>query len=220
MMNEFFKRNSPIFYIGIFIAVVFLFIIFLGQNTPNTSPSLQPANEAELLSDKDLVIGFKDSRVTVVEFLDYNCPYCKQISPNLKNLLDGNKNKVRLVIKHLPLVQLSGHESSYLAAQAVQAANKFDKGEDMHNTLVNADKIDRDLIINTIKNLGINQEEFEKILDSDEIKKEVDQNLETAKKFQLRGTPSIFVNGKQIDLQRQDLNTVVLAEINRVYPQN
>lgn len=219
-MKDFFKRNSPIFYIGIFIAVVFIFIIFLGQNTPNTSPTLQPVNEGELVAENNVVLGFKDARVTVVEFLDYNCPYCKQISPNLKNLLDGNKNKLRVIVKHFPLVQLSGHESSYLAAQAVQTANRFDKGSEMHQALIDAEKIDKDLVSNTAKNLGINQEEFDKLLNSDEIRKEVDADLDMAKKLQIRGTPSIFINGKQVDLQRQDLNTVVLAEVNRVYPQN
>lgn len=219
-MKDFFKRNSPIFYIGIFIAVVFIFIIFLGQNTPNTSPTLQPVNESELVAENNVVLGFKDARVTVVEFLDYNCPYCKQISPNLKNLLDGNKNKLRVIVKHFPLVQLSGHESSYLAAQAVQTANRFDKGSEMHQALIDAEKIDKDLVSNTAKNLGINEEEFDKLLNSDEIRKEVDADLEMAKKLQIRGTPSIFINGKQVDLQRQDLNTVVLAEVNRVYPQN
>lgn len=219
-MKDFFKRNSPIFYIGIFIAVVFIFIIFLGQNTPNTSPTLQPANESDLVAENNVVLGFKEARVTVVEFLDYNCPYCKQISPNFKNLLDGNKNKLRVVVKHFPLVQLSGHESSYLAAQAVQTANRFDKGSEMHEALIKAEKINEDFINEIINTLGINQDEFNKLLNSDEIRKEVDADLEMAKKLQIRGTPTVFINGKQVDLQRQDLNTVVLAEVNRVYPQN
>lgn len=219
-MNNFIKRNSPIFYIGIFIAVVFIFIIFLGQNTPNTTPDLQPANENELVANNNTVLGFKEARVTIVEFLDYNCPYCKQISPNLKNLIDGNKNKVRVVLKHLPLVQLSGHESSYLAAQAAQTANRFNKGTEMHNALIEASKIDQEFILNTARNLEINIEEFEKLLNSDEIKKEVDADIEIANKLQVRGTPTIFINGKRVDLQRQDLNTVVLAEVNRTYPQN
>jgi len=84
-MNEFFKRNSPIFYIGVFVAVVFVFIIILGQSTPTVSPNLQPVEEKELVAESNPVLGFKESRVTIVEFLDYNCPSCKAFSPALKN---------------------------------------------------------------------------------------------------------------------------------------
>jgi protein-disulfide isomerase len=218
-MKEFFKRNSPIFYVGIFVAVVFIFIIVLGQNTPNVNPNLQPVDDKELVSENNTVLGFKDSRVTIVEFLDYNCPSCKAFSPVLQNLLEGNKNKLRVVLKHYPLVNLSGHESSFLAAQAVQAANKFDKAEQMHYALIQASDINRDFILTTAENSGINKEEFIAQLDSDEIKQEVEADLAATEKFQIRGTPTIFINGKQIDLQKQDLNTLILAEINKMYPQ-
>jgi protein-disulfide isomerase len=218
-MKDFFKRNSPLFYIGLFVAIVFVFIIVLGQNTPNVNPNLQPLEESDLVLESNPVLGFKDSRVTVVEFLDYNCPSCKAFAPTLKNLVEGNKNKVRVVLKHFPLVNLSGHESSYLAAQAVQTANRFNKAEEMHYSLLEANKIDREAILNLAERFEINRDEFSNLLDSEEIKQEVDKDLEAVNKYQIRGTPTIFVNGKQIDLQRQDLNTIILAEINRMYPQ-
>lgn len=218
-MNEFFKRNSPIFYIGIFVAVIFIFIIILGQNTPNVSPTIQAVDDKELIIDSNPILGFKESRVTIVEYLDYNCPSCKAFSPALKNLLDGNKNKLRVILRHYPLLGLSGHESSYLAAQAVQAANKFGKAEDMHYSLIEAGEINREVILSIAERLEINKDEFSNMLDSDQIKAEVDKDLESASKLQLRGTPTIFLNGKQIDLQKQDLNTLILAEINKMYPQ-
>jgi len=218
-MNEFFKRNSPIFYIGVFVAVVFVFIIILGQSTPTVSPNLQPVEEKELVAESNPVLGFKESRVTIVEFLDYNCPSCKAFSPALKNLLEGNKNRLRVVLRHYPLVGLSGHESSYLAAQAVQTANKYGKAEEMHYALLEASDITKENILLIAERLEINKDEFSKKLDSDEIRAEVDKDLETAKKLQIRGTPTIFLNGRQLDLQKQDLNTLILAEINKMYPQ-
>jgi len=218
-MNEFFKRNSPIFYIGIFVAVIFIFIIILGQNTPSVSPNLQPVDEKDLVVESNPVLGFKDARVTIVEFLDYNCPSCKAFSPTLKNLLEGNKNKLRVVLKHYPLVGLSGHESSYLAAQAVQTANKYGKAEDMHYALLEATEINKDYILTLAEKFGLNKDEFSSVLESEEIKAEVDKDIEATKKFQIRGTPTIFINGRQIDLQKNDLNTLILAEINKMYPQ-
>lgn len=218
-MNDFFKRNSPIFYVGVVIAVIFIFIVVLGQSTPNVSPNLQPVDDKELISESNPVLGFKESRVTIVEFLDYNCPSCKAFSPVLKNLLEGNQNKLRVVLKHYPLVSIPGHESSYLAAQAVQTANRFGKAEDMHYALLEANEINRELIVSLAEKFEINRQEFEVLLDSSEIKNEVESDLEATKRFQIRGTPTIFLNGKQIDLQKQDLNTLILAEINKMYPQ-
>lgn len=217
--KDFFKRNSPIFYIGIVVAVIFVFIIILGQKAPTTSPNLQPVNEKDLISDSNNILGFKDSRVTIVEFLDYNCPYCKQITPSIKNLLDGNKNKVRVVIKHLPLVGLKEHETSYLAASAVQTAKRFNKGEEMHYALIEASEINKDYIMTLVDKFGINKDEYTKLLESDEIKKEVDADIQTATNLGIQSTPTIFINGRKIDLQKQDLSTTTIAEINRLYPQ-
>lgn len=220
MLKEFIKRNSPLFYIGVFIAVVFIFIIILGQTTPNITPNLQPVDEKELVYETNPILGFKEARVTVVEFLDYNCPSCKAFAPTLKNVLEGNKNKVRVVVKNYPLVGISGHESSYMAAQAVQAANRLGKFEDMHYGLLDLKDINKDTILSLAEKFGLNKDEFNKIMESDEVKQEVERDIEATKKFNVTGTPTIFLNGKRIDLQRQDLNTLILAEINKMYPQN
>jgi protein-disulfide isomerase len=219
-MKDYFKRNTPIFYIGIATAIVFISIIIAGQVTPNQQPSLTPVEEKDLFTQKDQIIGFKDARVTIVEFMDYSCPFCKTINPVLKNLVSGNKNKLRLIVRNFPLKDNPGHENSYSAALATEAAAKFNKFEDMHNALLEADKLDRDSILAIVERLGINKDEFIKVWDSAETKSKVDQDLADASNLQLKGTPAIFLNGKLIDLQNKDLNTEVLAEINRVYPQN
>ena len=90
----------------------------------------------------------------------------------------------------------------------------------MHNALLDAEKLDRDSILSIVERLGINKDEFIKEWDSAENKSKVDQDLADASNLQIKGTPAIFLNGKLIDLQNKDLNTEVLAEINRIYPQN
>jgi len=216
--KDFFKRNSPIFYIGIVVAVVFVFIIILGQNNPAPTPNLQPVNEKDLISETNNILGFKDSRVTIVEYLDYNCPYCKQITPTIKNLLEGNKNKLRVVVKHLPL-SIPEHETSFLAASAVQTAKRFNKAEDMHYALLESPKIDKEVIMALVDRFGINKDDFSKLLESDEIKKEVNEDLQSAKNLGIESTPTFFLNGKKLDIQRQDLSTTTVAEINKLYPQ-
>lgn len=217
-MKDYFKRNSPIFYIGIATAVVFLFIIFAGQNTPNTTPTLEVVNQEEIIAPHSQTLGFKDARVTAVEFIDYNCPACKAVATNLKNLESGNKNKFRIVIRHLPLLGLPGHETSYSAALAAQASAKFNKFSEMHYALLEAQSLDKESILGIAERIGINKEEFQKEWDSEEAKKAVDLDMEAAKKLQINGTPTIYLNGKRID--NSNLNTLILAEINKFYPQN
>lgn len=219
-MKDYFKRNSPIFYIGIATAVVFLAIIFAGQSVPNQEPTLKVVEEKNLFTDEDPIVGFREARVTLVEFMDYSCPYCKTINPITKNLISGNNNKLRLVVRHFPLTQLPGHENSYSAALAAEAAVKFNKFSDMHNGLLEAQNLDRDSIIAIAERIGINKDEFISEWDSESVKSKVDKDMKDAENLGIRGTPSFFLNGKQVDLQNRDLNTEVQAEINRVYPQN
>lgn len=217
-MKEYFKRNSPIFYIGIFTVVLFLAIIFAGSSTPTQSPSLEKINDEELYTNQNPIIGEPTARVTIVEFSDYNCPACVAVNPILKSTIDNNPGKIRLIIRHLPL-PIKGHETSKDAAIAATAANKFGKFREMHNELYKLEDKSRESMINTAVNLGINKEEFVKATESEEIKQIVEEDMKTAEKLNLRGTPSIFINGKVFN-PSTDLTTTILAEMNRMYPQN
>jgi len=217
-MKEYFKRNSPIFYIGIFTVVLFLAIIFAGTSTPTQSPSLEKINDEELYTNQNPIIGEPTARVTVVEFSDYNCPACVAVNPILKSTIDNNPGKIRLIIRHLPL-PIKGHETSKDAAIAATVANKFGKFREMHNELYKLEDKSRESMINTAVNLGINKEEFVKATESEEIKQIVEEDMKTAEKLNLRGTPSIFINGKVFN-PSTDLTTTILAEMNRMYPQN
>lgn len=219
-MKDYFKRNSPIFYIGVITAVVFFAIIIAGQSQPNIQPSLKPLEEKDLFSNNDNIIGFKDARVTVVEFMDYSCPFCKTINQTNQNLLSGNKNKVRFVIRNFPLKELPGHENSYSAALAAQASAKFGKFEEMHNSLLEAQDLSKEAILTIAEKLGINKEDFIKEWNSEAVKNKVDKDLVDAQNLQLSGTPTYFINGKRLDLQNNDLSTTTISEINRIYPQN
>lgn len=220
MLKSFFNRNSPVFYIGIATAVVFIFIIIAGQSNPNVTPTLNPVSQEELFSESNYILGDANARVTLVEFLDYNCPFCKSISPALKTLENNNKGKLRIVIKHLPLTQLDGHEFSMLSAQAAQTAGKMGKFEEMHNSLIEMNPINRDSIIARAESLGLNKDEFVELMDSEEMVNQVKKDMEMAQNLKVQGTPTMYLNGIRLDLQKKDLNTEVLIEVNKAYPSN
>jgi len=217
-MKDYFQRNSPIFYIGIFTVVLFLAIIIAGSNTPSPVTKMEKVNDQDLYNNQNPIIGDPNARVTVVEFSDYNCPACINVNPILKATIDNNPGKIRLIIRHFPL-PITGHETSKDAALAATAANKFGKFREMHNELYKLETKTRDSFISTAEKLGMNKDEFAKALDSDEVKQIVADDASAAQKLNLRGTPSIFINGKPFD-SNLDLNTTILAEMNKMYPQN
>ncbi|NBO36877.1 hypothetical protein EBU91_05025, partial [bacterium] len=135
-------------------------------------------------------------------------------------LENNNKGKLRIIVKHLPLTQLEGHEFSLLAAQSVQAAGKMGKFEEMHYSLLEMNPINRDSIIGRAESLGLNKDEFVKYMDSEEIRNEVNKDMQMAQNLKVQGTPTIFLNGIRLDLQKKDLNTEVLIEVNKAYPVN
>lgn len=219
MLKSFFSRNSPVFYIGIATAVIFIFIIIAGSSNQNVTPTLNPISQEDLNTENNYILGDPNSRVTIVEFLDYNCPYCKSISPTIKNLVENNSGKVRVFIKHFPLTGNPGHEFSMLAAQAAQASGKMGKFAEMHNSLMEMQEINRETIIERAVSIGLNKDEFISLMDSDEIKSQVEKDIETGKKLQISGTPTIYLNGQRADLKK-DLNVSVLVEVNKAYPSN
>ena len=80
--------------------------------------------------------------------------------------------------------------------------------------------INRDSIIGRAESLGLNKDEFVKLMDSEEIRNEVNKDMQMAQNLKVQGTPTIFLNGIRLDLQKKDLNTEVLIEVNKAYPIN
>lgn len=217
-MKDYFKRNSPIFYIALFTIILFIAIIIAGGTKPTNSPNLQIVQDSDLFTEQNPIVGDKNARVTIVEFMDYNCPACAAVNPLLKAAVNNNPGKVRLIIRHLPL-NIPGHESSRDAALAATASNKFNIFKEFHEEIFNLNVINRDNLIAIAEKYKINRDEFIKEMESEVTKNIVDRDMSDAAKLNLRGTPSIFINGRQFD-NSTDLSVMIQTEVNRLYPQN
>jgi protein-disulfide isomerase len=150
-------------------------------------------HEKELLADPDSpVTGNPSGDVTVVEFSDYQCPYCKRSYGAIKSVL-AKDGKVKLVLKDLPILG----EASRIAALAALAARNQDKHEAMHNALMEfSGKLDRDRIIELAGKVGIDTERLQKDMEDPKLKQILDRNMALATALGVRGTPA-FVIGKQ-----------------------
>jgi protein-disulfide isomerase len=150
-------------------------------------------NQAELLRDPGTPsTGNAESDVTIVEFSDYQCPYCKRAHTAVKSVLASDA-KVKLVYKDLPILG----EASKVAAAAALASVRQGKHDAFHDALMaNTAKLDSDLIFKIAASVGIDVTQLQKDMDDPKIKDVIDRNLALAQELGVRGTPA-FVIGKQ-----------------------
>ena len=150
-------------------------------------------NQAALLRDPETPsTGNPNGDVTIVEFSDYQCPYCKKAHGAVTATLAAD-SKVKLVYKDLPILG----EASKVAAVAALASIKQGKHEAFHNALMaNTAKLDTDLIFKIAASVGIDVALLQKDMGDPKIKEIIARNMALAEELGVRGTPA-FVVGKQ-----------------------
>jgi protein-disulfide isomerase len=147
------------------------------------------------------VAGNPDGDVTVVEFFDYNCGYCRRALADVVKLIDNDK-KVRLVLKELPIFG----EDSEAAAKAALAAHKQGKYFEMHQKLFSEPgKADKEKALRIAGELGLDTAQLEKDMADPETQKSLDEAKELAQKLGLQGTPLYLIGDRVIPGAPDDL---------------
>lgn len=161
-------------------------------------------NRAALTSDPDSpVVGNPNGDVTIVEFSDYQCPYCKRAHTTVKSVLAAD-NKVKLVFKDLPILG----EPSRIAALAALAARAQDKHVAMHDALMESGgKLDRDRIMQIAASVGLDVARLQKDMEDPKLKEIIERNMALASALGVRGTPA-FVIGNQFVPGAVDADTL------------
>lgn len=138
--------------------------------------------------------GPANARITIVEFSDFQCPFCIAAIPQLKQLLQAFPNDVKLVFKQFPL---DSHSQAATAAAAALAAHKQGKFWPMHDALFNQHgRLSREKILELASTVGLDQKRFAADLDSADTRKAVARDLNEGMEAGVEGTPSLFVNGR------------------------
>ena len=142
----------------------------------------------------DPVKGPANAKITLVEFSDFQCPYCAVAVGNLNNLLAKHPNEIRLVFKQFPL---DIHSQAEFAAEAALAAHAQGKFWPMHDKLyANFRTLSPERIAEWAKELGLDMDKFNADMKSAKYKRVVEQELDQGEKAGVLGTPTLFVNGK------------------------
>ena len=170
------------------------------NTTQPVQPPVQPPTEPDRVTvslDDDPVIGDKNAPVTIVEFSDFQCPFCArfftQTLPELEKEYIST-GKVKLVYRDFPLNSI--HPEAQKAAEAAECADEQGKWKGMHDKIFqNQQTLSVSSYKQWAKDLGLNAEQFNTCLDSSKYKDEIAKDLSDGTSYGVRGTPSFFVNG-------------------------
>ncbi len=154
-----------------------------------------PERAYELPVGGSPVKGPEHAPVTIVEFSDYQCPFCARSEGLVQQALAAYPTQVRLAFKHYPLTSI--HPQAMDAALAAVAAQRQGRFWEMHEKLfANQRALGRDQLLQYARELGLDLPRFEADLASPEVKAQVTADIQLARRAGVRGTPTIFVNGR------------------------
>jgi len=149
---------------------------------------------AEILNDPDApVAGNPSGDATLVEFFDYNCPYCRRVAPAVSGLIDDDPD-LRVVYKEIPILG----PGSQFAARAALASRAQGKYLEFHEALMNASqKVSEDSVLEIAREVGLDVDRLAEDMEDPSIEAAITRNLELANALGITGTPS-FVIGDQL----------------------
>ncbi|MFA5947125.1 MAG: thioredoxin domain-containing protein [Patescibacteria group bacterium] len=184
--------------VGIVAMLGILVLVATLQDNTKTGAQLT----SEILST-DHVAGKLDSKVTVLEYSDFQCPACGLYAPIVEKLMAEYTDQVRFVYRHFPIY--SKHPNAETAARAAEAAGQQNKFFEYAEILFSKQQEWSDIqdprnkFKEYASSLGLKVDEFEKYMNSSESKSAVTKDYQGGLKAGINGTPTFFLNGSSID---------------------
>lgn len=158
----------------------------------------ESATLTQPVSADDHAEGPADAPLTLVEYGDYQCPYCGAAYPVVKRLQKRLGKKLRFVFRYFPLTQ--SHPYALIAAKAAEAAALQGKFWEMHDLLFEQQTLLKPEIIHSwAKRTGVNLEQFENGIKQDVVEKRIKEDRRSGIRSGVNGTPTFFINGKRYD---------------------
>jgi protein-disulfide isomerase len=147
------------------------------------------------------VKGNPNAPVTIVEFVDYECPHCKRVQPVLRQVLEEFKDDVKIVFKHYPL---STHTNARTAAEAAVAAHKQGKFWAYNDRLWNiADGLTPAAMEQQAKEVGLDVAKWRSDMESEAVKTRVQKDRDEGSALGIMATPTLYINGRHFTDQKE-----------------
>ena len=150
--------------------------------------------KVEVAHDPARLRGNPNAPVTIVEFSDFQCPFCKSAQPTLKQLLVKYEGKVRLSYRDFPLREI--HPNAQSSAAAARCAGEQGKFWEYHDQLFfDQTKLDAAALKEHARVVGLDEKQFDSCVASGKFQVPIQEDMETAVKAGVNGTPGFFING-------------------------
>ena len=157
---------------------------------------LAPELTANMVKGNAGAFGPADAKVTVVEFSDFQCPYCSRAATAVDQIKQKYGTRVRFVFRQFPLPM---HQNARAAAEAALAANAQGKFWEFHDKMFqNQSKLERADLEGFAKEVGLDVAAFKKALDSKTFAADVDADMKLGESVAVNGTPTMFINGARV----------------------
>jgi len=163
---------------------------------PVVPPTPTQVTRLDVSVDDDPQKGLDDAKVTIIEFSDFECPFCGRAQATIQQIEEAYGDDVRFIFRDFPL---SLHQNAQPAAEAAQCANDQNKYWEYHDVLFsNQQKLDANSLLDYAEDLGLDMDEFEKCVTDRTHRSEVIADTEDGKTVGVRGTPAFFINGRPL----------------------
>lgn len=154
-------------------------------------------------------VGPKDAKIVLVEFFDFSCGYCKRLAPAVEAVIKKNPD-IKVVFKPITFVA----QISKYAAQAALAANEQGKFLELYTVMLGSDaRLTEEIINNMAEKAGLDMKKFKEDVASEKVSNTIEEVSDLANKLQVRGVPSLVLNGTQIQVIDE---AGIQAEIDRL----
>lgn len=158
--------------------------------------------------------GNRDASVVIVEFSDYHCPFCRKLDATLQEAVDKRGADFKRIFRHFPLDMHPDADEAHAAAECAHRQNSF---WPYHARLfeMSRNQQSKQAYINLAGELGLKTDVFEACLESEEVMALIDRDVQAALQAGVRGTPTLFINGKKRSgaMPLQTLEALIDAEL-------
>lgn len=150
------------------------------------------------LRSDELIRGAKDGKIRIIEYSDFQCPFCSRGFDTIKKLLDKYPNDIAFVYKHLPIDSI--HPQARLASQYYEAVRIIagEKAFKFHDTLLKNQRRIRageSYLKSVVKELGLDVDKVAKVAQSEEVRNRIKEDIDQANQYGFSGTPGFLVEG-------------------------
>ena len=188
--------------IAILLLIVLIIIAFRNgeQPSPTTPTRQQPLAPVEVSADDDPFLGDANAPVTIVEFSDFQCPFCGRFFTETLPLIKQNyidTGKAKFVYRDFPLSSI--HPEATPAAEAAECADEQGKFWEFHDKIfMNQEVLGKEFYILAAGDLGLNIGQFIQCINTRRYQSEVQADFNYGSGLGITGTPTIFINGRMI----------------------